>query len=186
MDIALTVSNSGLSNSNCHSFINTRIISTPIGSMIASASESGICLFQFEDSKLLEKQFKKIKNLVLSENVFKVKRHLDVLEQQVSEYFNKNRKKFDIQLDLTGTTFQKTTWKQLTKIPYGITISYKQQAKSIHSPKSFRAIGAANGQNPVVILIPCHRIVASNGNLTGYSGGLWRKKILLEHEGCSV
>jgi methylated-DNA-[protein]-cysteine S-methyltransferase len=102
---------------------------------------------------------------------------------QLEEYFKRERKKFNISLDITGTDFQKHVWDELSKIPYGKTISYKQLAKSLGSLKLVRAVGRANGANPVPIVIPCHRVINSNGNLGGYSGGTGIKEKLLELEG---
>ena len=101
---------------------------------------------------------------------------------QLDEYFAGKRKKFDLPLSPKGTVFQRTVWKQLQEIPYGKTISYSQLAKSINNPKACRAVGSANGKNPVIIIIPCHRVIASNGGLGGYACGLDIKKQLLELE----
>ena len=101
---------------------------------------------------------------------------------QLDEYFAGGRKKFDLNLDLTGTDFQKKVWDCLLEIPFGQTISYMDLAKKLGDPKTIRAVGNANGKNPVSIIVPCHRVVGSDGSLTGYAGGLWRKEWLLNHE----
>ena len=101
---------------------------------------------------------------------------------QLSEYFAGQRREFDIPLDLAGTEFQRAAWTALASVPYGETRSYRQQAEAIGRPKAVRAIGAANGRNPVPIVLPCHRIVGSDGSLTGYGGGLSIKEYLLKHE----
>jgi len=101
---------------------------------------------------------------------------------QIDEYFSGNRKEFLLKLDPQGTTFQKMVWQQLEKIPYGAVVSYGEIASIIGKPKASRAVGSANGRNPIAIIIPCHRVVGSDGNLTGYGGGLWRKEWLLKHE----
>lgn len=101
---------------------------------------------------------------------------------QLEEYFAGRRQEFDIPLDLTGTEFQQAAWSALASVPFGETRSYRQQAEAIGRPKAVRAIGAANGQNPVPIVLPCHRIVGSDGSLTGYGGGLPIKEFLLSHE----
>jgi methylated-DNA-[protein]-cysteine S-methyltransferase len=101
---------------------------------------------------------------------------------QLDEYFNHKREVFDLKLDLKGTEFQKRVWAELLKIPFGKTISYKDLSVKLGDIKAIRAVGTANGANPVSIIIPCHRVIGSNGSLTGYAGGLWRKKWLLEHE----
>ena len=103
-------------------------------------------------------------------------------ENQLHEYFSGQRKVFDLPLEPQGTQFQLTVWNELKKIPYGQTISYQEQAQNIQKPKASRAVGAANGKNPLAILIPCHRVISSSGKLTGFSGGLETKKKLLELE----
>ncbi|HEY8891903.1 MAG TPA: methylated-DNA--[protein]-cysteine S-methyltransferase [Clostridium sp.] len=102
--------------------------------------------------------------------------------KQFDEYFRGTRKDFDIKCEITGTEFQKKVWKVLMKIPYGVTLSYKQIAIAIGNEKATRAVGNANGKNIISIIIPCHRVIGSDKSLTGYAGGLNRKKWLLEHE----
>lgn len=101
---------------------------------------------------------------------------------QLDEYFKGERQAFSLNLGPEGTEFQKAVWRQVTTIPYGQTASYLDIARLIGDKKAVRAVGAANGQNRIVIIIPCHRVVGSNGKLTGYGGGLWRKAWLLNHE----
>jgi len=103
--------------------------------------------------------------------------------QQVEAYFAGKLSEFDVPLALQGTPFQQAVWQQLLTIPFGHTASYQDIADAIGKPKAVRAVGAANGQNPVSIIVPCHRIIGSNGKLVGYGGGLWRKEWLLRHEG---
>lgn len=102
--------------------------------------------------------------------------------EQLDEYFKGTRKLFTVPLELNGTEFRKAVWQQLLKIPYGETASYKDIAVAVHNQKAVRAVGGANHNNPISIIVPCHRIIGSNGDLTGYGGELWRKKWLLEHE----
>ena len=104
--------------------------------------------------------------------------------QQLSEYFEGTRKEFDINIELRGTPFQLQVWKQLLKIPYGKTASYKWVAENIDCPKGYRAVGMANNRNPISIIVPCHRVIGHDGSLVGYGGGLDTKKKLLslEHE----
>lgn len=102
--------------------------------------------------------------------------------KQLDEYFNGNRTNFDLKLNPQGTDFQKKVWKQLLEIPFGKTTSYFKQAVSLGDKKAIRAVATANGKNPIWIIIPCHRVIGSDGSLTGYAGGLWRKKWLLAHE----
>ena len=101
---------------------------------------------------------------------------------QLKEYFEGNRKVFDLKLNPSGTDFQKRVWKSLLEIPSGKTKSYLEQSKILGDPKAIRAVASANGKNPIPIVIPCHRIIGSDGSLTGYASGLWRKKWLLNHE----
>lgn len=105
------------------------------------------------------------------------------VQRQLDEYFQHQRRTFDLPLNPTGTTFQKQVWQQLQQIPYGQTWSYGDVAQELGQPTAARAVGAANSRNPIAIIIPCHRVVASNGNLTGYAGGVDRKQWLLSHEG---
>lgn len=102
--------------------------------------------------------------------------------QQLDQYFNHQRQVFDLPLAPQGTSFQKQVWEKLLEIPYGRTSSYLEIARRIGNPKAIRAVGNANGRNPIVIIIPCHRVIGASGKLIGYGGGLWRKKWLLQHE----
>jgi methylated-DNA-[protein]-cysteine S-methyltransferase len=101
---------------------------------------------------------------------------------QLQEYFNKKRTDFDFKLNPKGTEFQQKVWKSLLEIPYGKTISYMDQTKKLGDIKAIRAVASANGKNPLWIVVPCHRVIGTNGSLTGYAGGLSRKKWLIEHE----
>ncbi|MBI5303299.1 MAG: methylated-DNA--[protein]-cysteine S-methyltransferase [Chloroflexi bacterium] len=102
---------------------------------------------------------------------------------QLDEYFNHTRTEFSLALDLRGTDFQKRVWGELLKIPFGKTISYRDMAIALGDRNALRAVGSANGQNPISIIVPCHRVIGSDGSLTGYGGGLWRKEWLLNFEG---
>ena len=107
---------------------------------------------------------------------------LSACKQQLEEYFKGGRKDFDFPIQQFGSAFQQSVWNQLLLIPFGRTISYLQLAKQIGDVKAIRAIASANGKNNLAIIVPCHRVIGSNGTLVGYAGGLWRKKWLLEHE----
>lgn len=107
---------------------------------------------------------------------------LQVCLQELDEYFNRDRTFFTVKTQLQGTQFQQAVWSQLTQIPFGTTRTYLEIAQRIHNEKSVRAVGYANSQNKIWIVIPCHRVISTNGKLTGYAGGLWRKQWLLEHE----
>lgn len=109
----------------------------------------------------------------------------EVLEDavyQLKEYFEGSRKQFDLKLNPSGTDFQKKVWEALLEIPFGKTISYLELSKKLGDVKAIRAVASANGKNPLWIVVPCHRVIGTNGDLTGYAGGLHRKKWLLEHE----
>ncbi|QDT52003.1 Methylated-DNA--protein-cysteine methyltransferase [Caulifigura coniformis] len=107
---------------------------------------------------------------------------LTAASRQVEEYFAGERTAFDVPVRLTGTPFQERVWQELTRIPYGVTISYGELARRVGQPTASRAVGAANGRNPISILVPCHRVVGSKGELTGYGGGMEAKRWLLEWE----
>jgi len=109
--------------------------------------------------------------------------HVQNCINQLDEYFIGKRQKFTIEINPSGTEFQGRVWNELTRIPYGKTISYIELAKKLGDDKAIRAVGTANGQNPIAIIIPCHRVIGKNGSLTGYAGGLLKKQWLLEHEG---
>ena len=108
--------------------------------------------------------------------------HLDAAERQLAEYFAGERKVFDLVLEPVGTAFQLAVWQVLRTIDYGATISYGEQARALGKPTAVRAVGAANGRNPLAIVVPCHRVVGADGRLTGYAGGVDRKAWLLNHE----
>jgi len=146
----------------------SRIISTPIGRMIAVAEADALVYLDFVDEEIQDE----CSNHPL----------LLQLEQELNEYFSKRRQIFTVPLSTSGTPFQKGVWETLLKIPYATTLSYAQEAKLFGNPKATRAVANANSKNPISILIPCHRVVASNGTIGGYSGGLWRKEFLLSLE----
>ena len=102
---------------------------------------------------------------------------------QLTEYFAGKRREFDLSLANTGTDFQTAVWQQLVAVPFGTTASYQDIANNISNPKAVRAVGAANGKNPIFVIVPCHRVIGANGSLTGYAGGIDRKLWLLQHEG---
>lgn len=107
---------------------------------------------------------------------------MEILEIQLGEYFEGKRKEFSIPIAVRGTEFQHKVWALLQNIPYGTTQTYKQQSENLNQPLAIRAMAHTNGQNPISIVIPCHRVIGTNGKMTGYAGGLWRKKWLLEFE----
>ncbi len=162
--------------------INVVYINTPIGSMFACATKKGLCLLDFTDRKMLETEFndlcKRLNAVILPGS----NPYLEEVQSELVEYFSGERKIFSIPLDTPGTYFQKSVWKILQDIPYGKTRSYKEQAIAIGNPKAVRAVASANGHNRVSIIIPCHRVIGSDGSLVGYGGGLQRKQWLLDLE----
>lgn len=159
-----------------------KIIKSPIGELFTCATERGICLVEFADKPILAAELKAISTHFCAEIIQGENPFFDLLEAELSEYFAGKRKEFSVPLETFGTDFQLDAWNFLRKIPYGKTTSYKEQALGIGRPKSVRAVANANGRNRISILIPCHRVIGFNGNLTGYAGGLWRKKFLLDLE----
>jgi len=164
-----------------HLIATTRIL-TPLGPMLAGATDDGICLLEFVDRRMLETQLERLSKLLNAECAPGVCKHFDKLNSQLEEYFSGKRREFDLPLVLPGTPFQQRVWAGLQTIPYGTTRSYKEQAEAIGLPNAVRAVAKANGDNRIAIIIPCHRVIGANGELTGYGGGLWRKQYLLDHE----
>lgn len=148
---------------------NRYIISSPVGPLEIIAEEDAIVAVNFSNDKI--DPVLDLSTIVLQ------------CAQELKEYFDGHRKTFDVPLKLKGTEFQEAVWKELLNIPYGKTISYAQLSIKIGDLKAIRAVGAANGKNKIPVIIPCHRVIGSDGNLTGYAGGMDRKKWLLQHEG---
>lgn len=155
---------------------------TPLGPMIAGATDEGICLLEFADRRMLETQLGRIRKAFGAPTVPGRNPHIDELKKQLDNYFTGSLRRFTVPISLRGTEFQNAAWKQLLEIPYGQTISYEAQARAMGRPGAQRAVGKANGDNRMAIIIPCHRVVKQNGDLCGYGGGLWRKKFLLDLE----
>lgn len=160
----------------------SKIISTPIGDMMAVSDDQKLFLLDFLDGKHLHKKLEEIKQRFSCEILQSEEPPLLSIAKELHHYFSGELKNFLTPLDIAGTHFQKNAWLALQKVPYGETISYKSQAYSVNMPKSARAIANANGQNKFAIVIPCHRIVLSNGSLGGYSGGVQKKSWLIAHE----
>lgn len=170
------------SNSKGRHIINIKRIETPLGTMYAGAVDEGICLLEFTDRKMLETELKSLAKRLNADIILGANKHFDMLELQLNEYFDGKRKEFSVQLFTPGSEFQQAVWKELQNIPYGTTRSYKEQATALKRPEAVRAVANANGMNRISILIPCHRVIGMDGSLTGYGGGLWRKKWLLDLE----
>ncbi|MBB6369605.1 methylated-DNA--[protein]-cysteine S-methyltransferase [Chryseobacterium shigense] len=159
-----------------------KTIQTPLGEMVACAVEEGICLLEFTDRKNFEKQFTSLSKALNSGFEERDHKHFTQLETELKEYFEGKRQVFNVPLYTTGTEFQEKVWQLLCEIPMGETRTYKKQSELLGNPKAIRAVGTANGINKIAILIPCHRVIGSNGELVGYAGGIWRKQKLLELE----
>jgi len=161
-------------------------IESPLGTLIVIASDEGLCLLEFHDRRALPTQLAVVE-----------KRHCAGIEpgsnpviaqtrEELRQYFEGSRTEFDVPLDLPATPFQRLVWDELLRIPFSETRSYAQIAERVGKPKGVRAVGRANGQNRVAIIVPCHRVIASDGSLCGYGGKLWRKEELLSLEGVGL
>ena len=160
----------------------TKTINTPFGEMLAGATEKGICLLEFTDTKRLEWQIPNLEKHFSATIKKGNTPFLKELTEQLQAYFFGELKSFDLPLDTKGTPFQMRAWDALMTIPYAETRSYQEQATVIGNPKAFRAVASANRNNRISIIIPCHRVIAKNGNLAGYGGGLDRKEYLINLE----
>ncbi|NRA65649.1 MAG: methylated-DNA--[protein]-cysteine S-methyltransferase [Pseudobacteriovorax sp.] len=167
---------------NKKSIIHVHRFSGKLGSMFIAATQKGICLLEFTERKMLETEFDDLRKRCHAVLMPGTNEHIEQLKKELEEYFAGERICFQVKLDLVGTDFQKQVWNCLLNIPYGETISYKQQALSMGRGEAVRAVARANGMNKVAIVVPCHRVIGSDGNLTGYAGGLPRKRWLLDLE----
>lgn len=153
---------------------------SPIGPLLLGASISGLCRLEFTDSARLRAQLQDMREksvVVPGRNA-----HIDQMKSELTEYFQGQRKSFGVPLITHGSSFEERVWTALRRIPYGQTRSYSELAGDIGSPEAVRAVGTANGRNPIAIVIPCHRVINKNRRLGGYGGGLWRKQHLLDLE----
>jgi AraC family transcriptional regulator of adaptative response/methylated-DNA-[protein]-cysteine methyltransferase len=157
-------------------------IDIPLGRMIAGATGNGICMLEYPDYHALEADMRRLAASLGGVFVERESPLLDALHRQLTEYFDGTRREFDLPLELSGTDFQRRAWRALQQIPYGATSTYAAQAASMGCQSAVRAVANANGRNRISIILPCHRIIGSDGSLTGYGGGLWRKERLLELE----
>ena len=149
----------------------TTIFESPLGFVRITGNDAGVSIISCTDVSVPENQL----NSVLAEPV-------RLAVEQVQEYFAGTRQTFDFPMNPAGTAFQQIVWKALLDVPFGTTVSYLALTRRIGDEKAIRAVAAANGRNPLWIVVPCHRIIGSDGSLTGYAGGLWRKQWLLDHE----
>ena len=163
-------------------FINIQYCKTKFGELILGSFEGKLCLLDFRYRKMrksVDERIKKGLNAKFLENNTEI---IEKIRAELDEYFHGNRKEFDVPLQMVGTDFQKSVWEALLRVPFGTTSTYLQLAKNIKNEKAARAVAAANGANSMAIIIPCHRIIGSNGELVGYAGGLPIKKRLLKLE----
>lgn len=155
---------------------------SPVGTLLIAATDNGICGIYFEEHKHFKGKDGWTKPIAQSPAA----KHLSETAKQLDEYFAGKRIEFDVALDLSGTPFQRSVWDELVTIPFGKSISYAQHAQKLGNPKALRAVGSAIGKNPVSIIVPCHRVIGSSGAITGYAGGVDRKRFLLGLEGIDL
>ena len=157
-------------------------VESPLGPLVAGATTKGLCLLEFTDRRMLEAQFTTIRQRFGCAVVPGKHEHLEQLQHELRRYFAGKLTEFRVPLVFPGTPFQQKVWQGLLRIPYGETCSYEDLADDIGATGAQRAVGRANGQNRIGIIIPCHRVVNKGGRLGGYGGGLWRKQFLLDLE----
>lgn len=157
-------------------------INTPLGPMIGGTTTEGVCLLEFINRIRLEKELVDLQKMLNAIIIAGRNQYSDQLEKEVGEYFEGKRKVFSVPVHTPGNEFSKSVWRMLMNIPYGQTWTYKKQAEMLNNPKAIRAIGTTNGRNRLAIIIPCHRVIGSNGSLVGYAGGIEKKKWLLNFE----
>ena len=160
----------------------TTTIETPLGEMFAAASKKGIVMLCFFTPYNIEAKIDTLKQNFEADVIPSNSEYFNMLRTQLREYFLKERKNFELPMQLLGSPFQVSCWKELLSIPYGQTISYKQEAINIGNEKAHRAVANANAQNMLHIIVPCHRVIASNGDLSGYAAGVDKKEYLLNLE----
>jgi len=166
--------------------LHARWIETPLGTMLAVAGKHGLMLLEFVERAGLERELQRVRRKIGGTIVPGESKVLHSVEDQLRQYFEGKLSSFDVPLDLCGSEFEHAVWKALLRIPCGETRSYAQIAEEVGSPGSARAVGRANGANPVAVIVPCHRVVRADGSLCGYGGGVWRKQRLLELERASA
>ena len=162
-----------------HTLLHFARIETPLGAMIAAATSTGLVMLEFEDRRMLETQLGRIARRIGGVAVPEPNSIIAQTEDELRRYFARELMTFTVPLALHGTPFQERVWQALRTIPYGETRSYGEQARAIGEPSAVRAVARANGDNRIAIIVPCHRVIGSDGKLTGYGGGLWRKEYLL-------
>lgn len=156
-------------------------IATPLGQMVAIGDDRLLYVLEFCHQERVSRQLKKLEALALEPESGESASILSI-ESELRAYFSKTLRTFHTPYDLLGTPFQKEVWSALSRIPFGMTISYFEQANALQRPHAYRAVANANGANHLAILVPCHRVIAKNGSLGGYAAGILRKQSLLQHE----
>jgi AraC family transcriptional regulator of adaptative response/methylated-DNA-[protein]-cysteine methyltransferase len=159
-----------------------RWIETPLGSMLALADERGLALLEFVDRRGLERELESLQRRLKRRILPGSHRYLDQIDAELGAYFEGRSLAFRTPIAMGGSAFQRAVWKALLEIPPGMTRSYAEIAAAVGKPSAMRAVGRANGDNPLCLIVPCHRVIGADGTLTGYGGGLWRKQWLLDHE----
>jgi AraC family transcriptional regulator, regulatory protein of adaptative response / methylated-DNA-[protein]-cysteine methyltransferase len=159
---------------------------TPLGPMLLGATDDRVCLLEFTDRRMLETQLSRLSRRLDCSLVPGTTDAARQMEDELKAYFAGDLQEFRTPLDLAGTAFQERVWDALRRIPFGETRSYGEQARMVGAPTAVRAVARANGDNRIAIVVPCHRVIGADGRLTGYGGGLWRKRWLLHHEGVPV
>ncbi len=157
-------------------------LSSPVGPLLVAAAREGLCFLEFTDRRAIEAQIATLRKRIDRPVVPGRNRHIDRVTKELARYFDGKLTVFETPLVIAGTPFQEAVWRRLLRIPFGETISYDRLARDIDRPGAQRAVGTANGANRISILIPCHRVIRASGDLGGYGGGLWRKRLLLDLE----
>jgi AraC family transcriptional regulator of adaptative response/methylated-DNA-[protein]-cysteine methyltransferase len=157
-------------------------LESPVGYLEVAANSEGICLLEFEDRRALPTQWKVLARRFGTPVVPGRNEHVDRLADELARYFAGELREFTVPLVIRGTPFQERVWRRLLQIPFGETLSYEGLARAVGCPGAQRAVGRANGDNRLAIVVPCHRVVQKDGQLRGYGGGLWRKQFLLDLE----
>ena len=157
-------------------------LTTQLGPMVAAATDDALALLEFADRRMLETQIERLQRRLGCRFVIGSNAILERTKAELAAYFRGELQDFSVPLELAGTDFQTAAWRALLQIPYGATRSYEEQARVCQRPGAYRAIGRANGDNRLAIIVPCHRVIRTDGSLSGYGGGLWRKRWLLDHE----
>lgn len=150
--------------------------------MFVCASERGVCLLEFVDRRMLETELSDLQRLLNARIIAGQNDHIRQTEKEIAEYFAGKRVRFTLALDTPGSEFQRRVWQALAEIPCGESTHYQALAETLNKPTAARAVAAANGANRIAIVIPCHRVIGKDGSMTGYGGGVARKRWLLEHE----